>query len=272
MMSFSLRLLALSGFLSTLVVEGSLLRTGHADPKTVTKKCAPDFNVPYHSQYMEDEIIFNAFFGLVPKCDGVVVEMGGFDGKTFSNSWFFQYAVNWRALLVEAFPGNYEKMVVNRPDAINVFGAICPEDSVAFQPAISAATGGVLKDMSESHKQQFADGSAAVLDVPCMMLSELFQKNGIRHVDLFFLDVEGGELTVLETFDWSIRIDIFVVEMDARVPEKDEAVRQLLYKRGYVTPFSLLAECNHQTAECMPSEIFVMRDFADRNFADAVPL
>ena len=78
-----------------------------------------------------------------------------------------------------------------------------------------------------------------------MMLSDLFQQNGIKHVDLFHLDVEGAELTVLETFDWSIRIDMFVVEMDGTNPQKDAAVRELLHSRGYVTPFSLLGEFRH---------------------------
>jgi hypothetical protein len=94
----------------------------------------------------------------------------------------------------------------------------------------------------------------------------LFQKNGIDHVDLFFLGVAGGELTVLETFDWSVAIDVLVVEMDGSNPQKDEAVRQLLFGHGYVTPFSLLEECRHQRSECMPSEIFVTKIMADFKF------
>lgn len=109
-----------------------------------------------------------------------------------------------------------------------------------------------------------------MIEVPCMTLSELFHKNGIDHVDLFYLDVEGGELTVLETFDWSVPIDIFVVEMDSSNPQKDEAVRQLLFAHGYVTPFSLLEECRHQRTECMPSEVFMTKSMADRKFEGAL--
>lgn len=267
MPAFTLRLCALSAFLSSLVVvECQFLRPGHADPKTITQKCLATPNIPYLSQYMEDEVVYNAFFAKDPKCDGVIVEMGGFDGKTFSNSWFFQYALNWRALLVEAFPDNYAKMVVNRPDATNVFGAICPGKSISFQPATNGATGGAAQDMSDIHKDRFVDASAALVEVPCMMLSELFQKNEIDHVDLFYLDVEGGELTVLETFDWSVPIDMFVIEMDGTNVQKDEAVRQLLRSHGYVTPFSMLDECRSQRPQCMPSEIFVLREISESKY------
>jgi FkbM family methyltransferase len=219
---------------------------------------------------MEDEVVYNAFFATDPKCDGVVVEMGGFDGKTFSNSWFFQYSLNWRAVLVEALPDNYAKMVVNRPDATNIFGAICQGKSISFQPAKHAATGGAVQDMSDYHKDVFVDASVALVEVPCMMLSELFQKNGIAHVDVFYLDVEGGELTVLETFDWSVPIDMFVVEMDFSNVQKGEAVRQLLRSHGYVTPFSMLDACRSQLSKCMPSEIFVLREISDSKYVKAM--
>ena len=103
-------------------------------------------------------------------------------------------------------------------------------------------------------------GSAMTLK----LLPKLFEQNGIEHVDLFFLDVEGGELTVLETFDWRVRIDVLVVEMDNTNPQKDKAVRKLLYGRGYVTPFSMLDECKKRLAVCLPNQIFVLKEIADR--------
>lgn len=42
------------------------------------------------SQYYEDLTLFETFYSNPPKCGGTIVEIGGFDGKTFSNSWFFE--------------------------------------------------------------------------------------------------------------------------------------------------------------------------------------
>ncbi|KAI2504360.1 methyltransferase [Fragilaria crotonensis] len=231
---------------------------------TVTTNCTANLSVPFYSQYSEDTRIFHKFYAEDPKCGGVVVEIGGLDGITFSNSWFFEYALHWKALLIEASADNYAKMVVNRPNATNVFGAVCRGKSISFQPAHHGAVGGAAKDMSAAHKKRFIDESLALVEVPCMLLPELFEKNGIDYVDLFFLDVEGRELTVLETFDWSVPVDIFVIEMDGNNPQKDEAVRQLLFGHGYVTPFSLLGECTH----CTQSEVFVSREISDRKFGN----
>ncbi|KAI2504359.1 hypothetical protein MHU86_10124 [Fragilaria crotonensis] len=100
---------------------------------TVTTNCTANLSVPFYSQYSEDTRIFHKF-AEDPKCGGVVVEIGGLDGITFSNSWFFEYALHWKALLIEASADNYAKMVVNRPNATNVFGAVCRGNPSPFNP------------------------------------------------------------------------------------------------------------------------------------------
>ena len=62
----------------------------------------------------------------------------------------------------------------------------------------------------------------------------MLQKAQFRFVDFFILDVEGGELSVLETFDWSIPVCVWIVELDGENPDKDAAVRALFKQQGYV--------------------------------------
>ena len=57
---------------------------------------------------------------------------------------------------------------------------------------------------------------------------------GITHVDVFSLDVEGAELAVLETMDWGVGVDHWVIELDARTPDKDQGVRDILKAHGFV--------------------------------------
>lgn len=235
------------------------------DPKSVeVKECEAKSGVDFNSQYREDESVIEHFFK--NKCGGTVVEMGGYDGKTYSNSWYFQYALGWRTLLVEAFPENFEKMVRNRPEATNVFGAMCLGESIEFQVGKHGATGGVAQDMSDVHKQHWTTGETGVIQVPCMQVTKLFLEKKIDHVDVFFLDVEGGELAVLQTIDWGkVDIDMFVVEMDGSNLLKDEAVRAVLRAHGYVTPFNMLEECRKKQEQCMPSELFVLKEVLEKN-------
>jgi hypothetical protein len=95
--------------------------------------CEVQSGVEFMAQYREDEILYHTLFSDPPTCGGTVVEIGGFTGKRYSNSWFFQYALGWRALLVEALPSNFEQMVLNRPGAIHVSGLFVLEHLLDFK-------------------------------------------------------------------------------------------------------------------------------------------
>ena len=74
----------------------------------------------------------------------------------------------------------------------------------------------------------------------CLPLHALLHMFGITRVDLFSLDVEGAELEVLKTVDFSaVRINVIVVEQDGGNPEKEEAVRQLLLANDFQVDSSL---------------------------------
>lgn len=52
----------------------------------------------------------------------------------------------------------------------------------------------------------------------------------IRHVDFFSLDVEGAELFILQSIDWTrIDVDIFVIE----VQERREEIYEFMTSQGY---------------------------------------
>lgn len=167
---------------------------------------------------------------------------------------------------MEAFPDNFVKMEENRPDATTVFGAMCLGDSIEFQAGEHGATGGVAQDMSETHKDRWTNSDTGVVTVPCMQVTKLLEDKKIDHVDVFFLDVEGGELSVLETIDWGkVQIDMFVVEMDGTNKQKDDAVKTKLQEQGYTIPFSMRDECKKRQEQCMVNELFVLKEVLDKS-------
>ncbi len=57
---------------------------------------------------------------------------------------------------------------------------------------------------------------------------------GIHHINFFSLDVEGGELLVLQSIDFSaLSFDALCVEADGSNQEKDQGVRDILAANGY---------------------------------------
>ena len=70
-------------------------------------------------------------------------------------------------------------------------------------------------------------------------LTELVDRVKVPHVDVFFLDVEGSELAVLEGWDWSVPIYVMVIEMfdsitDEKTLQEYTKIRSILTEQGYV--------------------------------------
>ena len=75
--------------------------------------------------------------------------------------------------------------------------------------------------------------------IPCAPMNALLSKAGLhrRRIDLFSLDVEGAELHVLNTIDWStFRFGVLILEIscidDPRGPLQNQT-RALLWSKGY---------------------------------------
>lgn len=153
-------------------------------------------------------------------------------------------------------------MVQNRPNAVNVFGAMCLGKSVEFSEGVHDATGGITADMSDIHSEKFTNENTGTVTVPCTTLAEIFRLNRITHIDVFILDVEGSELTVLQTLDWyAVEIDMFVVEMNGQDPKKDAAVRATLRSKGYEMPFKMSDFCHKYQPQCIENELYVHSRF-----------
>lgn len=192
-----------------------------------TRTCPLSKKVAYKSQSNEDRAMYELFYKSPPKCSGTIVEIGALDGLTYSNSYFFEMALGWKSLLVEANPINFAKLQRNRPDAFTVHAAMCSQKNVIFKGR--NAVGGIVSEMSENHVKNWIKSSDPVVEVPCRRWHELFSKFEILHIDIFVIDVEGGELSVLSVMDWAVSVDYFIIENNERSSE----VVDLLAEKGY---------------------------------------
>ena len=64
-------------------------------------------------------------------------------------------------------------------------------------------------------------------------LTEIVRSTNLTHIDLLSLDVEGHKYEVLQSWDFSIPIDIILIETLGLQPEKDELCREILIKNKY---------------------------------------
>ena len=165
----------------------------------------------FHSQGGEDSIVLKYFFSQPLKCGGTFVEMGAFNGLKSSISLFFERHLNWKGLLIEANPANYELVLKNRPNTTS-FGAAagyCPGGAINF-------TGDLAKGHFIDKKMNsfLRAENKPVIQVPCLPLGSLLKRAGLEQIDYFILDVEGAEYSVLKTMNWTIPVKVWIVEMN----------------------------------------------------------
>lgn len=183
----------------------------------------------YHSQSQEDKMFNEKYFK--NKLNGIYVELGALDGLTYSNTYFFENYLGWSGILIEGGYDNCMKLINNqneRPRSQIVCSAICKNDYAEFKP--EGAVGGIDGELP---KNWFGLDKKQSVTVKCSNISNILHIHKISHIDLFSLDVEGSELNVLETFDFTIFVHYWTIEFNSDKEYKNRMVRELLIDKGY---------------------------------------
>ena len=77
----------------------------------------------FYSQYNQDNYLeTNIFKGYK---NGFYVDVGAHDGISFNNTLYFEKNNNWTGINIEPIKSVFDKLVINRPNNINLkFGSI----------------------------------------------------------------------------------------------------------------------------------------------------
>lgn len=187
------------------------------------------------SQSGEENIFISRFMS--NRTNGTFVEIGAFDGHTYSNTRVLNFCYGWNGLLIEANLRNYVSLI-EKFDRVNVqvmHSAVC-EASQNFVP-FTVQGGPVATDItrvSSSFQKRWAKTNRPekTLHIPCKPMKDLLA--GYSHIHFFSLDVEGAEYTVVNTIDFDkVTIDTFCIEFDDHNPPKNHNVTSLLKQQGY---------------------------------------
>jgi FkbM family methyltransferase len=155
------------------------------------------------SQEGEDKILSRIF---ERKKNGFYVDIGAHHPKRFSNT-FLLYNRGWQGINIDAMPGSMRAFQKTRPRDINLELGIGEEQStldyyVFNEPALNSFS----RELSE--KEHAADSSFfinKVIKVKVMPLSDILKQylpDG-QNIDFMSIDVEGLDLQVLKSNDWT---------------------------------------------------------------------
>jgi len=163
------------------------------------------------SQFGQSKFVDQLLAGLR---GGFFIECGAADGETYSNSLFFELERNWTGILIEANPVFYRGILNKKRHAYVLQACLSTERrpmKLHMQPA--GVLGGLVNTMHRSHLTFIGRRKRSEITVNCFPLNAIMTAINVTHVDYLSLDVEGAELEILRTIEWTqLKIDVITVE------------------------------------------------------------
>lgn len=196
----------------------------------------------YYAQCQEDLFLNENIFK--NKSHGIYIELGALDGVLYSNTKFFEDSLNWKGILIEPHPEKFKLLQQNRPNNFLFNNLVsCHKNELEFRYFVNAhaAVSGVEDTLSQHHFDNYFESNNKWLKslqqkkifIKPVSLSEIIRSTNYEHIDLLSLDVEGHEYEVLKSWDFSIPIDIILIETLGVQPDKDELCREILINNNY---------------------------------------
>ena len=137
-------------------------------------------------------------------------------------------------------PLKYEKLKENRPNNFlfnNLVSNLENELTFRYFEDNYSGVSGVEETLPKEHFYGFyniIEEPQGRINIKPRTLTSIINSTSIKHIDLLSLDVEGHEYEVLLSWDFSIPIDVILIEiLGGSQCEKEELCRQLLIKNGY---------------------------------------
>lgn len=164
----------------------------------------------YHSQIAQDYFLDRHVF--LGRTGGVFVDVGAHDGVNLSNSLFFEAERGWSGVCIEAQPDVFVRLQDSRT-------AVCVQSAIGDSPGampfvIGEGDAEMLSGLAASYGSRNWNrvkrfGSTTTVDIEVRRLDEVLRASKIAHVDLLSIDVEGGELGVINSitladFGWPV--------------------------------------------------------------------
>lgn len=188
------------------------------------------------SQMGEDRILSAIF---AKKKNGFYVDVGAYHPKLYSNTYLL-YLQGWNGINIDPMPNSMKLFDKVRPRDINLEIAIAKENKkmeyyIFNEPALN----GFSKNISKS---RHAKGHYKIIrktNIVTHSLSGILKKyvTGDRAIDLLNVDVEGLDLSVLQSNDWEKFVPKVIVVEDLELTLENlrkSQIYKFLHKKQYI--------------------------------------
>ena len=168
------------------------------------------------------------------KMDGFYVDVGAYHPVLSSNTYFF-YLNGWRGINIEARPGSRALFDKVRPRDVNLELGVSRESGEMNYYFV--AEDSTMNSFSRDFLEHIGmlDQVKREIPVAVLPLAEVLERHlpPGQYIDFMSVDVEGHDLSVLQSNDWSrFRPKIVVVE-DAQTDAERSDIVRFMKSHGY---------------------------------------
>ena len=164
------------------------------------------------------------------------MEIGAYDGKTFSNSYFLEYDFNFTGILIEPQKDKFNELKINRSRNKLFNCAVSNLDDKNIEFIGNNLEAGILNNLS-TDIYKFNDWSA--FTVKNRKMNEIIKESKIDYLDVMFIDTEGSELEIIKSIDFNFPIKLIIVEKHLDEVERDSKLKNVLESHYFKLLYSI---------------------------------
>ncbi|MAZ55208.1 MAG: hypothetical protein CMP55_05335 [Flavobacteriales bacterium] len=194
----------------------------------------------FYSQLKQDKYLEEHVFKGYK--NGFFIDVGAHNGKSINNTLYFEKNNNWTGINVEPIKKVYDKLVVNRPNCININCAVCNnDDKTEFicNTGYTEMISGIKDTFDHRHKQRLQrenkkhGSTTKIIEVETKKLETICDNHKVSHINYLSIDVEGGEFEVIKSINFD-KVYIDVIEFENNYNDTSIPIIKYLEDRNYV--------------------------------------
>lgn len=205
--------------------------------KEFTKKCdifeIDPKKVIFYSQQDEDKYIIQ-YLLKTKITDGTYLEIGACDGKLYSNTKTLQDYFGFQGILIEPQYEFWKNIEINRNSTSNEIHNCAVSNSddqfVEFIGNGGAPEGGLVGNISTNLSRYPMWKPYTVKN---RRMSDILRDSRFKYIDFMIIDVEGAELSLLQSIDFSFPIYCIIIEATSTRQDKNKIFGELLFSKGF---------------------------------------
>ena len=194
----------------------------------------------FHSQDNQDKYLETYIFKGYK--NGFYVDVGAHDGISINNTLYFEKNNNWRGINIEPIKKVFDKLVINRPNNINLNCAVCNNDgetdflcNTGYTEMISGIKDNFdIRHLHRLQRENIQYGSITeVIKVETKKLETILHDNDISHINYLSIDVEGAEFEVIKSINFD-KVFIDVIGFENNYNDVSVPIVEYLQNKGFI--------------------------------------